>query len=361
MAIETVMLESFDGYDVVGNDLDIQGKWTTVNYSGPSTNPRTGNNCLGMSVGTTGGGWYVHKDLVDDYRMLIVGFALKMDVLWDGTASPESNHFLRLLAGTYLANDLTTQLTLSMNSSGYLQVYRGTPGSGTLLQTSTTTQLTTGTWYYIEFKAFIDDTGGAYEVEVDGVAEMSGSSVDTQAHATKDFISSLRFHIFDYATNPSTTYVRFDDIYIRGDKTTNTAGGLLGPVKIYGLLPNANGNHRQWTRSTGTDDYTLIDEAGVSKTDYLSDSTDGNRLSCGFENLPADKTVEAVQCTANMEITSKGGRSFIPLFRSGGVTYTETAADVNEYGQITVYDTNPAGGGWTKSAVDNGEFGVETD
>lgn len=356
MAIETIMLESFDAYDVVTNDMHVQGKWTARSISGADTLPRTGTKCLGVVVSTIPG-WFT-KDLDDDWRMLIVGFALRLDVLPDGTAG--SGHFLQLRTGTYIENNPSTQVSLSMNTSGYLQVYRGTPGSGTLLQTSTTTQFAIDTWYYIEFKCYIDNTSGAYEVEVDGAAEMSGTSVDTQAHASSNIISNIIFYQQDHASNPGSTYTRFDDIYIRGDKTTDTAGGLLGPVQIHGLQPDANGNHRDWTRSTGSDDYTLVDELGaINKTDYLYSATDTNKLTCGFEDLPADRTAEVVQLVANCEITDRGGRDLLPLCRTGGTTYSGAAQDVLSLGNYHVWDTNPAGGSWSKAAVDGAEFGTE--
>lgn len=301
---------------------------------------------------------YLIKDLPATYRLIIAGFAIKIGKFG---ATTSNDHGLLLHSGTLRGNDLLRQLTLTWDGSGYVKLYRGDSTTGTLLGTGTT-QMSELSWYYIELRAYIDSASGEYEVRIDGTTEISGTSANTQG-TSDNYISSITQAFPDFTTSYASDSL-MDDIYVRGDETTNTAGGFLGPVKIYGLVPNANGTLRDLTPSTGTDDYAVIDELPPSMTDYLYSSTDGDQVTVHVEDMPVLGTIMAVTAHYYATVEDGTGRNFIPLCRSNGTVYSGATQRVKErtYRNQEIYDTDPdTGSAWTTTAFNAAEFGIEVD
>lgn len=122
------------------------------------------------------------------------------------------------------------------------------------------------TWHLVELHVIISDTG-TIETRIDGVADLSYSG-DTQPGATTA-ITYVR--VYQYVTGIS----HYADSYL--DDIVFGTGEWAGDVRFNAaLVPSADTTDKDWTPSTGTDNYALVDEVPPSDTDYVSSETVGN-------------------------------------------------------------------------------------
>ena len=349
MAIKTYLLESFESHTNPDTIDDRWGKWY-IAYNLSAGVSRTGDK--GIAIGENSYCGFAPRE---NLRMIVIGFAIRFRTL----RASDNERLISIFTGT--TYESFYQLELELDYTGVFKLYRGSAASGTLLDTGTTV-IQPYAWYYIELRIYVDDTNGEYELKIDGVTEFSDSTVDTQNDATYNYVSHFLLRQDSSAGSPGDNDI--DDVYVRGDTTTNTAGGFLGPVSIKTCRPNANGTDRDWACSTGTDDYALVDEQTYSSTDYLYDSTDGNQVTMGFENCTAGATIKSVILCNWSYISSGAGRDMIPLCRSNGTVYQGSPRKVLDlaYEAFEAYDVDPdTGSAWTESAFNAAEFGVETD
>jgi len=287
------------------------------------------------------------KGLPSSYSTIIVGFALKF------TSSTSTSLFdiTRLLEGA------TQHLTLSFQpSSGKLTLRRGL-NTGTLLATSTTT-FNASTWYYLELRATINDSTGAYELRVNGVSDFSASNVDTRNGGTSGVIDT-------WSCAPGSTggiQFTYDDFYIC-DTSGSSNNDFLGDCRIDTLLPNGDGNYTQFSPSTGTAHYALVDETTPNTTDYNYSSTAGDRDSYTFPDLAGlvSPTVYGVQIDAYMTKADAGTRTVSTMSRLSGTNKdgATVVLSAGSYAYVSqIQETDPASAAWTESNVNAAEFGV---
>ena len=98
------------------------------------------------------------------------------------------------------------------------------------------------------------------------------------------------------------------------------------------LLPSSGGAYLQWTPSTGTTHYTLVDESTCNgTTDYDSTNSVGNRDSYGVSlaSVPNGSTITAIEITpcASRNKTGGGSGTMNVFYRYSGVD----SADVGNY------------------------------
>lgn len=97
-------------------------------------------------------------------------------------------------------------------------------------------------------------------------------------------------------------------------------------------LPSSDGAYLQWTPSTGTTHYTLVDESTCNgTTDYNSTSTVGNRDSYGVSlaSVPNGSTITAIEVTpcASRNQNGNGSATMNVFYRYNGVG----SADAGSY------------------------------
>lgn len=346
MAIETIFADGFDGYSTVA-DMDDFGRWYAIDGSRTQISTSYGRNgTVGMR--STGVDQYPEQvaQLLTQPALVVGGFAYK-------TRSDNTACYIAGLTAVDVSPTATgaygyADFAIYEDSSGRLCAYT----DDTLLETGTTV-LSRSTWYYIEFRAYRHDTAGTYEVRIDeGSAELSGSSQDLKRNGTSDYWGYFSFWHSTAGT---------DDLYLRGD-SADTAGGYFGDVYVESVVPNANGTNRDFTLSTGTDDYAVLDEMPPSFTDYAYSSTTGHQVSCGFEDVSGTDAIKSAVFYYALAVDPVGGnRQHKPLCRSNSVDYPGTAAETpdSRY-RVTAYDVDPnTSSAWTVSALNAAEFGLE--
>ena len=366
MALKTFVLDGFDGYTSAA-EMESSGRWADVVGVGQVTNfGRESGKCYEEDTTTSPGRAGIDIPL-QDARTVVVGFAFYTDKLPDNaTTSP-----LRLNYGPYANSSNNIQMSVTLESDGKLRVYRG--NRDTWLATGTTV-LSTGTWYYLEFRTYIHNSSGEYELKIDGVSELSATSVNThdQYDAVdadwKASIGSITLAFPDYATGDTAKFTRFDDLYILAD-TVNTAGGFWGDVRVVTVVPSGNGYHRDFTPSTGIHDWAVLYELPGTVVNYVVSSTVTDQITLPMAGVPSEADVKCVAANFHTSIGAGGARCFKSLvydyreLPSTPVLYTnstKTRSSHNGYTRPVFYEEDPVlSAAWVAGNLNHYTFGAE--
>jgi hypothetical protein len=198
-------LEAFDNF----------GAWTTAGTTAIVTAGRTATNGARM----TGAGSSNHADytLPTASDTVIVGFAHQINSL--AAATSEIVQF-------YSDTNVTQHNRLTVATNGSLSFWRGT----TSLATSAAGVIAINTWNYIEVRAVLSDTVGAFEVRVNGTAVIGPlTAQDTKNAGTATVYDTVRL------LGPIASFFNtFDDCYVltggaaafKGNQTIAVSSGI---------------------------------------------------------------------------------------------------------------------------------------
>lgn len=141
-------------------------------------------------------------------------------------------------------------------------------------------------------------------------------------------------------------------------------GGWPGDLQIGRLPVDGDGTTSQWTPSTGSDHYALLDETPVSSDDFVSTNTVDQvdqwtvpDMGFGVNNIYGIAVV-----TNNQVEGSPTPQHMSHVVRTGGTDYIGTSIEVPSDGAVmTVWATNPnTAAAWTQSEVQGSEIGVKS-
>ena len=231
-----------------------------------------------------------------------------------------------------------------------VQVYAG----GVLVGTITGVWATTSAVVHIEVIGSINPTTGWIEIYIDEVLEFSFSG-DTSGDATDHTISSILISCGN-GTGANNQF-SFDHLYLSNLATQH--GGLL----IDYVPVSADTADKDWTRSTGADNYALIDEVPVAVADYVNGVNVGDLDVYELANLAADTTdILAVQAVVLDTKTDAGARAFEVQLRSSAAQLDSTIVPAVttqfHYGTISDVDPNTSAA-WTYSGFNALKLGLE--
>ena len=127
---------------------------------------------------------------------------------------------------------------------------------GTMIGSASTGAISINTWYTIEIKITIANSGSAI-LMVDSVEWLNLSEIDTQSQST-DAINYISF------CHPNMgVYTYWDNIVVYDD-TGDVLNDFVGTIKIDCLVPNADTAQADFTPSAGSDNYATVDETTTS-------------------------------------------------------------------------------------------------
>jgi len=237
----------------------------------------------------------------------------------------------------------------------------------TILNGSLTTLLTSNyvfspyTWYWVEakIKLGVSTNDGIVELRVNGVVDQTVTSVNTNTDSSGK-VDRLSFYI----QGPSATYM--DDFYILNDSGTYN-NIYLGDVAIEALTPNGEGTYTQWTPSTGTTHYTMVDDPiytnSSNAADYVSSDVLNNRDSFQLTDLSANTNVKGIMLEAMAWKSDSASRAILPFFVIDTVDYDiGTDISLNEATKrfFWIVEKNPNGNTeWTKTVLDSMQVGFK--
>lgn len=278
----------------------------------------------------------------------ILGFAINLSRL------PITNLDIAVLkAGA------TLTLRIGINSSGQLVLRNSV---GTTLATGTFT-MAGASWYYIEIKAFANGASGTVEAQINGTTEIAS----TTANIGSANLDTLDFRVTPSGLDPSLAWtVQWDDVYVC-DASGSTNNTFLGDVRVSTIMPSADGAHSDFTPSTGTAHFSLVNEATSIYPDddssYVSSSTVGHRDSYAYGNVPsAAGTVFGVQTNLYARKDDAAVRQIAAVARPGSTDQDGATVTLGTtYSTFTeIRETNPdTTVAWTISDINASEFGVK--
>lgn len=363
------MLLFMDGFDHINGNAPLAGtKWTflegdygSFNVAGDFTSVAgryTGSYAIFMGWGdaNTGNSSNKHqpgllKYLPGNHTTLIAGVAWK----WSDI-HPHPILFFR--------DGTTNQVDVRINTTtNILYVTR----NGTTLGTGTTA-CSSNTWYYLELKAvFATGATGSVELRIDGVTEVTASSVQTAA-TSNAYANRVGINTGLNNQDIECGDMTYDDFYVC-DATGSVNNNFLGPCRIHTVMPNGAGAVNDFTQvgGTGGQPHTAIDEVPTNgDTDYLHADPQGSRFSVTLDDVPTNITVYAVQGVSYAKKTDAGSRELGLYARSGGseansgyVAETTWVYDSYRY-QSSVMENDPfTSQPWTPSGINAAEFGMK--
>lgn len=336
-------IEGFEGFDngVGSAPVGVEHRYTDLNRMGLVDIDNGRVSGRSMKMNTTSAPRFRTTVLGSLITTMIVGFAFRGDT-W------RSNKFIE-----FTEDDASVGLNLRMTAGGDIEIRR----NNTLLETATA-GLTTGDWYYIEFKYTIDGSSGSYELRVNESTIASDSGIDTLEGAT----AGIR-QVGYFGSTVSADAWTFDDMYIV-DTTGSTNNDFVGNTRVVTLFPESAGDDTQWTPDAGNN-FERVDEAAPDDdSSYVESSTTGQRDLYNYPALPTDTdTIQGVQVATIGRETDVTDFTLITPVKSGGTLYKDAAQAVGgtSYEDLRrVLEVDPdTSVAWTKSGVDSAQFGIE--
>jgi hypothetical protein len=327
-------LEGFEQYGAEGaTGSALQTELLKVYSTAPSIYAeiaagRHGGRCLEMSGYNSN--VVLEGDLDTSYTTLICGFAFRVPVHTSG-------RYLfswRTAAGVHQAG-------LWLDDWNRLSVTRYTTIIGTTIE-----KIVPNRWYYIEWKHTFDNTSGSFEVRLNGETVIQESGMDTYYNG---YPSRFRF----YSMDPEGSY---DDFYVC-DTSGTAFNDFLGPAQIETLLATSDST-AEWSPSSGTDHYALIDDMPDDSTGtYVESDTTSDEDLFGYANTTLD-TVSAVQVRTRARNQDATQYDLVTLCDTGtAVTDTNTVTSTSYSTFEWILETAPGGGSWSATTFNAAEFG----
>lgn len=329
-----------DGFDHYGIN-DFLRKWS--GYSGSTMS-------ISTTLGRRGGGCLVgpssaYKNFEALYGTLIVGFAVR-----HSTFSSSAVDYSLM----YLGSGASQYVKTLTSTAGEIYVIND---SGAVIGRTRPNVLSALTFAYVEIKVVAGVSTGAVEIRVNGKVELSITNVRTSSNsfASFGFGASLVGIINDGA-------MRLDDLYV-----VDTSGGVnndfLGDCRVDAYMPTSEGSLQQWTPVPAGVHYTTVDENPNNDSDYVETATSGNVELFGYTDLAnVPLAIFGVQLNTAIRKTDAGARNFNGAAKVGGTTYFGPNIPINDsvIYRPTIWDKNPAtSAAWTRTEIDNAEFGVK--
>ncbi len=247
---------------------------------------------------------------------------------------------------------------LSTNQTYYMKINTsgGVLASGSRLMTN-------DTWYILEMYLKIDDTVGRFVLKINGITDIDFTG-DTKPSSYTSFNRLIFYGGANFVGFP-TLYI--DDIAINDTNGTED-NSWCGDGRVERLFPNADGDMLEWTPSSGSVHYTMVDEVPEDEDStfvYTSASMKQDMYQLSTYT-PTNKSIRRVWAEARAKDFSSQGKSIKIGVKTGSSVNLSASATVLEsepYGRIygDVYTAGSSGSGWTSDELNVLQFVVESE
>ena len=327
-----------DGFDHYAT-ADILAKWDLRGNNEYLVGGRFGN---GIQFVNTN--WFVGKYLTS-HATWIIGFAVYFSPVV-GSGNP---WFL-------LLDDGSIQVSVYIDGNGRLCFTR----NGTFLGVASTV-FRSYVWHYVEIKVTIDNSNGAIAMRVNGVDDTISFSTGTATTQDTQYTANATANRVYFIGTSVGSAIIIDDLYIC-DGSGSINNDFLGDVRVQSVFPSGAGATTQMTPSAGSN-YACVDETAPNgDTDYVSETTAGEKDTYAFGNLtPTSGTIAGVQVLINARKDDAGSRSIAPVYRPVSTDYDGTTVSVSDsYAYLReITEVSPAtSAAWTIAEINGAEFGV---
>jgi len=277
---------------------------------------------------------------INNTQTLIIGAALYIN---ETTYPTSSSDFLVKFS------DLSTdQCSVRWGPNGRIELWRG---SNKIDQTDILVY-PLQQWFYFEVKVTFS-TNGSWTVRINKQVVRSVSGINT--------IQSSNSYANKVAIGTSARNTYWDDYYIC-DTTGSYNNDFLGDIKVVTVYPNAEGSSLEWTPSTGSTHYTLLDEATPNDdTDYVYTSTAGATETANFQDVNLVGSIAGIMHVACIRKDDAGTRTAALICKIGSNVYEGSEISIgNSYTFLKqLREVDPSTNlPWSITGFNAAEFGV---
>ncbi len=306
-------------------------------------------------------------DMGSDWATLIDGPTFGKSLQWSDTEVYPAIEFLLVPTGTIVMGfaykhggsgsgilvrfkyEGATQTSLHLSWNGLLEARRGTSSSNVL--GLATEPLRVGTWNYIDVKVVLHDSTGSIQVRLNGQDIINATNVDTKASSGVVAYTSVFIEAFERGA--------WDDLYIYDD--TGGDPSLQGSRVIENLLPESD-DTSQWTPSTGSDHYALVNDSTINDTTYISHDTINEVDDWNYSNITEiDGGILGLAQFTRVSTDTGGVRTVNSLCESNSTEDLDSVALSEGFNTLyRIIDEDPdTSTAWTVGGVNAATFGVE--
>ncbi len=319
-----------DGFESGDHDMwDAETNATVISSAGLDMN---GDYCLDLNAG----GEYLRKDItaVDEMYFAFLWRSTRTDQLDILSVFNSTTRLVHL--GLYGASNVL---------KAYMDVNTGLAAGTKIISANVT--------YLIEVYIKIADSGGRFEVKIDGVQDINFTG-DTK-HDTNTQFNQIGLGYANIAGWDSFAY--FDN-FIMDD------AAWIGDTKIQALVPTGAGNTTGWTPSAGAN-WDCVEEIPKNDADYVSINSNDITDTYAVANMAGSiGTVKCVQIQSRARYEGSPTPANLKLVvRSGGTDYLSgnKAVPASEKSLWHLWENNPADSlAWEEADVNAMEIGVKS-
>lgn len=253
----------------------------------------------------------------------------------------------------------TIQCSIHVLSDGSVAAYRGQTTA--LLGASAAGVYTVSVYQRVEAQATIHNTTGAITVQINGVAVLTLTNVNTRVSANNQ---ATQIGLLARTNSGGISSIDWCDWTVT-DSTGTDNTGFLGDKRSYTSVPAGAGTYQTSDAPVGAVTRALAAASNDGDTSYNPYSAASTANTFTPTALPAGVTgIVAVQQWAVLRKDDAGTNTARLLMRSASTDSESADIAVNTtftyYNRMVERDPNVAGtAGWTVSGADAAEFGVK--
>lgn len=246
----------------------------------------------------------------------------------------------------------STQYTITyVFGANVFRLYRGNT-TDTLVATSSSVPVGAGVWQALESNVVLHATTGSFTMKFNGTTICAATNLNTLATSTA-ILNAVGFGGGGLCT--------WDD-FLCFDNAGLAPNNFQGDLRIDPIFPVSDGTHQDFSPSTGTVHYVLVDETVPNVVDEVHAAVTGNIDTYGMQPVAAGSQVIGVQVNMACYKDSAGVRTVAPVIRRGTADYVGTpqTPGASEAILSQIYETDPSTSSpFTLSNLNGAEFGVK--
>lgn len=273
-------------------------------------------------------------------------------IFYNGTASSAASSNNNIVAGMNF-----TQLNAS--SPVLVNILNKT---GTILSSYQLPFFDHTVWNFVEVELQSSTTAGQMRIYLNGnlVSAISNANFSNSTSIT----DINKVAICGHSISSNSIYI--DDFYI-----TNTAT-RLGEIHIATVRPSADTAQKDWTPSTGTANFSVVNDDNYSSdTTYITTNASNKKDIYDLQDLSVVTTVSGTPLATKINgvgyKTTFGQSSVNLILKSGTTEANGTAISLYEGASgiqlipSSIYETDPSTAiAWTVTGVNNSQIGIRT-
>ncbi len=263
----------------------------------------------------------IQKTLAPSGAKIIVAFG----IVFERAATADGRVFFSIGdAGVW-------HIGMAQRLDGTIEFYRGrdllSNSGGTSLGNSGFVPII-DTYYHFSIELTVNDSTGTLSFQVNKVEKLNGGAgftgIDTQNGGSAAWTRFAWGNDNGLGSKPPR--IRWCDLVVN-DGSGGSHDTHPGDCGVYVDLPNANGGVRDFTPSTGSDDFAVVDDAAPNDaTDYLESSAVNQRATLGFPALGVTGFVKSVTFRHRLSLSEAGSGQAVGVFRKGSTNYDGAVA-----------------------------------